>query len=157
MREFIGLTQFSVVLLATADLACGGSQTATPEGEAEVASKLPATPQAASEQDTQAAAPDHAAAAETPDVEKCPSDNPWAIPFEFHGRCLAFVPVTARDNILAIFEPKFVGADNEDLPKHASVMGVSINGYHRAYPIAYLSSHEVVNDTVGGVPILITW
>ena len=37
------------------------------------------------------------------------------------------------------------------------VIGVSINGDHRAYSTAQLSSHEVVNDTVGGLPIVVTW
>ena len=36
-------------------------------------------------------------------------------------------------------------------------MGVSINGEHRAYGTAFLSSREIVNDTVGGRPIAVTW
>jgi hypothetical protein len=34
---------------------------------------------------------------------------------------------------------------------------VFINGQARAYPIRLLSLHEVVNDTVGGQPIAVTW
>ena len=37
------------------------------------------------------------------------------------------------------------------------VLGVSINGDHRAYPLNLLSRHEIVNDTVGGVPVAVTW
>jgi hypothetical protein len=37
------------------------------------------------------------------------------------------------------------------------VIGVSINGEHRAYPMHILDVHEIVNDTLGGVPIVITW
>jgi hypothetical protein len=37
------------------------------------------------------------------------------------------------------------------------VIGISINGESRAYPIPYLSAHEIVNDVVGGRPIAATW
>jgi hypothetical protein len=37
------------------------------------------------------------------------------------------------------------------------VMGVSINGDSRAYPVRYLRWREMVNDEVGGIPILVTW
>ena len=37
------------------------------------------------------------------------------------------------------------------------VIGVNINGESRAYPIPYLSAHEIVNDVVGGQPIAATW
>ncbi len=37
------------------------------------------------------------------------------------------------------------------------VIGVSINGQARAYPISILNWHEVVNDTLGGVPIAVTY
>ena len=37
------------------------------------------------------------------------------------------------------------------------VIGVSINGESRAYPLNLLSRHEIVNDTVGGKAIAVTW
>ncbi len=37
------------------------------------------------------------------------------------------------------------------------VMGVTFNGEARAYSIPFLSNHEIVNDTVGGVKIAVTW
>ena len=37
------------------------------------------------------------------------------------------------------------------------VMGVSFNGDSRAYSAPFLSNHEIVNDTVGGVKIAVTW
>ncbi|MDA1257370.1 MAG: DUF3179 domain-containing protein, partial [Chloroflexi bacterium] len=36
-------------------------------------------------------------------------------------------------------------------------LGVSINGDSRVYSIPFLSGREIVNDTVGGVPIAVTW
>ena len=37
------------------------------------------------------------------------------------------------------------------------VIGVQANGTAVAYPIGFLSLHEVINDTVGGEPIVVTW
>lgn len=37
------------------------------------------------------------------------------------------------------------------------VLGVTIGEESRAYPMAFLSWHEIVNDTVGGVPVAATW
>src|SRR5919197_6246071 len=37
------------------------------------------------------------------------------------------------------------------------VIGVDIDGDARAYPVKLLAFHEVVNDVVGGRPIVVTW
>lgn len=37
------------------------------------------------------------------------------------------------------------------------VVGVAINGEARAYPISLLTVHEIINDTLGGVPIAVTY
>ena len=37
------------------------------------------------------------------------------------------------------------------------VVGVEINDESRAYPLHFLHVHEIVNDTLGGVPISIVW
>jgi hypothetical protein len=37
------------------------------------------------------------------------------------------------------------------------ILGVSINGDSRAYPIPFMSAHEIVNDEVGGKLIAATW
>lgn len=38
-----------------------------------------------------------------------------------------------------------------------AVIGVELNGHATAYPVAQLSYTEVVDDQVGGRPIVITW
>ncbi|MBI1367895.1 MAG: DUF3179 domain-containing protein [Planctomycetes bacterium] len=40
---------------------------------------------------------------------------------------------------------------------HDEVIGVTINGESRAYPIRYLRWHEIVNDTIGGAPVAVTY
>ena len=63
-----------------------------------------------------------------------------------------------RDCIRSIDNPRFVTADqagflnDEDL-----ILGVVIGGDARAYPAKILDQHEIVNDTVGGQPIAITY
>jgi hypothetical protein len=37
------------------------------------------------------------------------------------------------------------------------ILAVVIGGESRAYPIPFLSWHEIINDTVGGLPIAATW
>jgi hypothetical protein len=63
-----------------------------------------------------------------------------------------------KDGIPALLAPKFVAADEARFLKGKDqVIAVRINGDARAYPIKILNHHEVVNDTVGGVPIAVTF
>ncbi len=63
-----------------------------------------------------------------------------------------------KDGIPAIDAPRFVaGAEITDLPPTEPVIGLSIAGDARAYPIRILTWHEIVNDTVGGVPVAVTF
>jgi hypothetical protein len=69
------------------------------------------------------------------------------------------VTLLPRDAIPAIDDPRFYGvseADQEYDPKEF-VLGVELDGEARAYSISLLSQHEIVNDTVAGRPIAVTW
>ena len=61
------------------------------------------------------------------------------------------------DAILPVYHPRFLGSDESDLPDDELVIGLKINGDARAYPAGLLYNREMVNDTVGGVPVLVTW
>jgi len=64
----------------------------------------------------------------------------------------------ARDCIPSIDNPKFVPASAADhVPDDAVVIAISYGGEHRAYPARILDRHEIVNDTIAGEPIAITW
>ena len=69
------------------------------------------------------------------------------------------VRVLPRNAIPAVLRPSFVSAREAErrLARDTPVLGVSLNGEHRAYPIPYLSRREVVDDTVGGVQVAVTW
>ena len=71
-----------------------------------------------------------------------------------HGQFRQLLP---RDAIFPIYEPRFVTAEEAGLDSGELVIGVELNGESKAYPIGPLVRREMVNDTVGGVPILVTW
>lgn len=63
------------------------------------------------------------------------------------------------DALRALTDPKTIlPADHGSyLVPSDKVIGVVVNGAPRAYPLRVLVWHEVVNDTVGGLPILVTY
>lgn len=69
------------------------------------------------------------------------------------------VTLLPRDAIPAIDNPQFLNASeaNEFYDPDELIIGVEFNGEARAYSVPYLSNHEIVNDTVGGVKIAVTW
>ena len=69
------------------------------------------------------------------------------------------ITVLGKNGIPSIDNPRFVGPVGADrqMESFERVLGVSINGDHRAYPLNMLSRHEIVNDTVGGKPVAVTW
>lgn len=62
-----------------------------------------------------------------------------------------------KDGIPAITDPAVVLAGMADWADEDEVIGVVFGGEARAYPLAILDLHEVVNDTVGGRPIAVTY
>jgi hypothetical protein len=65
----------------------------------------------------------------------------------------------ARDAIPALTRPEFLSADQADrlLKRSERVLGVALNGEAKAYPLRILNWHELVNDSLGGQPVLVTW
>ncbi len=63
----------------------------------------------------------------------------------------------SRDSIAPIYDPTFVSAEEAPYDDNELVIGVEINGQAKAYAIGPLNGREMVNDTLGGVPILVTW
>ena len=74
-------------------------------------------------------------------------------------RDLRIVSVLGRDGIPAILKPDMVSAEFAafQMDPDERVLGLSIKGDHRAYPLNMLSRHEIVNDVVGGKPVAVTW
>jgi len=63
-----------------------------------------------------------------------------------------------KDGIPSIDDPRFVPVSEvTDLTDTEPVIGVTVNGEARAYPLGILTRHEIVNDTIGGVPVTVTY
>jgi len=64
-----------------------------------------------------------------------------------------------KDGIPPVDDPRFESiADAEEwLEPTAPVISLEVGGVARAYPMAILIWHEIVNDTLGGVPVVVTF
>ena len=64
-----------------------------------------------------------------------------------------------RDGIPAIDDPRFVSVEEAEswLEPREPVILFRIGNDVRAYPIQIVMWHEIVNDTVGGVPVVVTF
>lgn len=62
-----------------------------------------------------------------------------------------------KDGIPALTNPMYVSHDQANVDDDAEVMYVEHDGDERIYPYSILVWHEIVNDTVGGKPLAITF
>lgn len=65
----------------------------------------------------------------------------------------------AVDGIPPLEFPRFVTPQEADdwINPRDEIVGVEINGDARAYPIRIIAWHEMVNDTIGGVPVSLAY
>ena len=82
-----------------------------------------------------------------PTNNRIPDSEEYAIP-------PALLPY---DGIAPVYEPEFVTATESPLKEDELVMGVSINGESKAYPVSVLRFREIVDDELAGWPILVSW
>jgi len=62
------------------------------------------------------------------------------------------------DGIPAIDHPRFLPVDSVSfLSDTEPVIAVDVGGQHRAYPVQILIWHEIVNDTIAGIPVAVTY
>jgi hypothetical protein len=63
-----------------------------------------------------------------------------------------------KDQIPSIDVPKYVAVeDAEGLAPTEPVIGLTVNGKSRTYPLSILIWHEIVNDVLAGVPVAVTF
>jgi hypothetical protein len=92
---------------------------------------------------------------ETPTVEVTPTlDEMTALPADYQ-----IITLLPKDAIRSIDDPKFysVAEADEEYSPGEFIIGVEFDGEARAYSIPLLSSREIVNDTIQGRPIAVTW
>lgn len=78
-----------------------------------------------------------------------------------HGRSLRRAALS-RVNVYELMfhplgPPAFVTAAESQLDKDEKVIAIRVNGAARAYPIRGISYHHIVNDVVGGEPVVATY
>ena len=61
------------------------------------------------------------------------------------------------DGIHPVYDPDFKTANFSPLDDDELVIGIALEGEAKAYPISVLRFREMVNDTLGQTPILVTW
>ncbi len=81
---------------------------------------------------------------------------------DFSRHSVAFEEIMSggppKDGIPSIDDPKFVPlSEAKDLAATEPVVSFKIGDDARAYPLRILIWHEIVNDTVGGVPVSVTY
>ncbi|HAL49154.1 MAG TPA: hypothetical protein DCP37_15500 [Dehalococcoidia bacterium] len=105
---------------------------------------------------------------QTPTATPFPTDDVparlvrnWATDFTKHS--VAYSEIISggppRDGIPPIDEPLFhdVSDPPDYMVDNAPVLSLEINGEAKAYPLAIMIWHEIVNDEIGGVPVSITY
>ena len=61
------------------------------------------------------------------------------------------------DGIRPVYNPEFATAEEAPLDDEELVIGISLEGEAKAYPITVLRFREMVNDELAGIPTLVTW
>ncbi len=63
-----------------------------------------------------------------------------------------------KDGIPSIDQPQFRPvAEIDNLPDQEPVIGLVVGGVAKAYPLRILIWHEIVNDSIGGTPVAVTF
>lgn len=141
-----------IVGLGLLAAACGG---ADGDGSTEPAS----TDARESAADGTATTVDQAAPSPAEDVPSAlddPDDDSFPEPLIDTAELLSGGP--PPDGIPAIDRPKFLAADHVDfLDDEEPVLAIEIGDDARAYPLQVMTWHEIVNDTVDGVPVAVTY
>ena len=63
-----------------------------------------------------------------------------------------------KDGIPALVSPQYVpAAEAVFMRAEEQVLGLAYKGEARAYPLRIMSWHELVNDRLGDLPVLVSW
>ena len=153
MRSNYPLRMRSMALILIAGFvlaACGAARKAADSTESD---RSPSTNPTESELQSNPAQPESPVeSANVPTVEP-DLINPRNFAFE------SYLPpqLIPLDGLRPVYQPQFVDAADAPLHDDELVIGVSIEGEAKAYPITVLRFREMVNDELGKLPILVTW
>ena len=132
----------------------GASAIATPDKQSESADTAKSTPVDQVQEQRADPSEKPALPTATPDPD---TGLPAAGSRELVLDVTQFRQLLPRDAIAPIYDALFIPAESASLRPDVLVIGVEINGESKAYPVGPLNFREMVNDTVGGVPVLVAW
>lgn len=134
-------------------VACGTVQRAADDIDAEPTDQLPSVDPAESELPANPAQPESTVKSDSISTVEPDLINPRNHEFE------SYLPpqLLPLDGIRPVYQPQFVDAADAPLNDDELVIGVSVAGEAKAYPITVLRFREMVNDELGKLPILVTW
>ncbi len=120
----------------------------------QAATENPASPISGESKTAGSALPDPTAA---PITESTSGNNPQInrrvnVPENLHVNWLL-----PWDAIRPVYDPEFATAGEAPLDNEELVIGISLEGEAKAYPITVLRFREMVNDEMAGIPTLVTW
>ena len=81
------------------------------------------------------------------------------IPFMFLGAVIYMANFKMAADVM-FKQPKqllLVNAESNKVDSNRLVLGISINGEAKAYPVQFLGYHHHILDTIGGKPVLVTY
>lgn len=82
-------------------------------------------------------------------IAVAPDEWPGVLPLSVTMKILEFATRSGRVPGLTLTDDR--------LPQNEEIVGVSLAGEACAYPVASLRRHEVLNDMVGGIPIVVVY
>ena len=152
MKAKLSLFGVTLALLAAA---CGDAGTAAEEREAATTAAAPET--TAASQSDPAATPAVGVLPEGPSALETSSAPEFPPPLVNPQEIMSGGP--PPDGIPPIEEPVFLPVVDalERLDPAEAVVALEVDGDARAYPVQVMIWHEIVNDTVGGVPVAVTY
>lgn len=67
--------------------------------------------------------------------------------------------VVPEDAVRSIDHPRFLQLPeaDEQMSGKEPVIGIKIGNEAKAYPVYLLSAHEIVNDSISGTGVVVTW
>ena len=68
-----------------------------------------------------------------------------------------FRQLLGRDDILPVYQPRFVATAEAGWEPDELIIGVDLNDEARAYPVSFLNRREIVVDIHRGIPTFVTW
>ena len=149
-RVFTPLIILAFIILNACAPAGGARNTAIQQEELKAATPTP-TPLALSEPTL------------IPDEEIVPDQFGIEFRTDFSKRSVSFDEILSggppKDGIPSIDEPTYVSIEQADewIENAEPVITLNFNGEARAYPIQVLMWHEIVNDSLGGKPVAVTF